>query len=509
MPAFIAVISLLAALLVRPAEPFAPAATTQQDRRDWSRLAAAQEADEGRNTWRSAIRTPTAPTNTRQVVLDLCEEATVGGRPDGSRGEKGLAFLSVSQHYAPDFRDIVSLVHETLGGDYTLLSIVGGGVVGDGSESDDPRAPAMSLLAGVLPAAAGVEVFCFGPDGEKVPPRDSPAWNALGRRQDVPSYVVLADPFGKVQEVVDGLDSSGNSGEEGSGVVAGGISCPVFGDEGPTVGIDGRVQPRGSVVGVGLSGAAGLQAVVAQGCRPLGSLYEVTKAQGNFIEELDGRPAVEVLGEIGADGSDLSQEDKESIKKYGIMVGLATPGAKDVRPGDYLVRQILGFRAPSVMIGAEARTGDLLKFHVRDPNAALRDMEGMVGRAKTERMFSSSPGRPLAVLQISCVARGRSLFGRPNVDVGNVRELLPGGDDDDGVGGGGRPAIGGFYANGEIGPTGVAGVGIGARRTHMHGFTTVACVISDFGSPSVSSTASSGLEADVEKSGFGDDSAWG
>ena len=180
---------------------------------------------------------------------------------------------------------------------------------------------------------------------------------------------------------------------------------------------------------------------------------------------------------------------------------------KDVAPGDYLVRQILGFRAPSVMVGAEVKTGDLLKFHVRDPDAALRDMEGMVGRARTERMFSPSPGRPLAVLQVSCVARGRSLFGRPDVDVGAVGGLLP--DDDGGEGLGSRPAIGGFFANGEIGPTGVAGVGIGPRRTHMHGFTTVACVISDFGPPPSSSPASRGAEADVERSGLEDESAWG
>ena len=154
----------------------------------------------------------------------------------------------------------------------------------------------------------------------------------------------------------------------------------------------------------------GIQAVVAQGCRGIGKLYEVTKGQGNFIEELDGRPAVEVLGEI-AEGTDISEEDKKNIQTYGIMVGLATPTKEDVQVGDYFIRQILGFRAPAVMVGAEVKTGDLLKFHVRDPYAARQDMENMIGRAKTERMFSPNAGRARAALQISCVARGRSLFG--------------------------------------------------------------------------------------------------
>jgi small ligand-binding sensory domain FIST len=405
-----------------------------------------------------------------------------------------LAFLFVSQYYADSFEEVVAVAHETLGSDYTLLSIVGGGVIGDGLESDDPAAPAMSLLSGVIPASAGVEVFMFGPS-EEPPESSSSAWNAIGRGQDTPSYIMFADPFSKIQEVINGLDTSGNSREEGSAVVAGGISCPVFGQEGPTVAINGKVYDRGTVVGVGLSGSLGLQAVVAQGCRPVGKLYEVTKGEENLIEELDHRPAVEVLAEIADKDSDLiSDEDKKIIQTYGIMVGLATPEAKDVKVGDYLIRQILGFRSPSVMVGAEVKTGDLLKFHVRDPKAAECDMENMVGRAKTERMFSANKGKPLAALQISCVARGRALFGSPNVDINRVKGLFQENEN--------PAAIGGFFANGEIGTAGIAGVGIGSKATHMHGFTTVACTICDF-------STSSSFDPVETSTSEEDDSVWG
>lgn len=437
--------------------------------------------------WKSAIRTPTAPTDTTRVIRELCESSP---RPDTSEGESGLAFLFVSQQYAESFSDIVSTAYETLGSDYTLLSVVGGGVIGDGLESDDPAAPAMSMLSGVVPASAEIEVFMFGPD-EQPPPPSSLAWNAIGHRQDIPSYIVFADPYGPIQGVIDGLDSSGNSREEGSSVVGGGISCPDFGDDGPTVALNGKAYPRGTVLGVGLSGSLGLQVVVAQGCRPVGEAYRVTKGQDNFIEELNGKPAVEILGEM-ARGVDMSEEDKHNIQKYGIMVGLVTPGERDVQVGDYLIRQILGFRAPGIMIGAEVNTGDVIRFHVRDPTAALKDMENMIDRTRTERMFSANSGKPLAAIQISCVARGRSLFGSPNVDISNVKGLL---QED-----GNPAAIAGFFANGEIGPTGFGGVGIASKTTHMHGFTTVACTINDF------SAASTSLIGKTEAS---DDSAWG
>ena len=85
------------------------------------------------SSWRSEIRTPTAPTNTPNVVKELCQ-SSISQKPNTIKGESGLAFLFVSQQYADTFEDIVSVAHRTLGSDYTLLSIVGGGVIGDGME---------------------------------------------------------------------------------------------------------------------------------------------------------------------------------------------------------------------------------------------------------------------------------------------------------------------------------------------------------------------------------------
>lgn len=485
------------------------------------------------NTWRSAIRTPTAPTNTLGVIRDLCN-STPCRKPNRSKGESGLAFLFVSQQYADTFEEIVAVAYDSLvaeattagsteekeeAKDFTLLSIVGGGVIGDGLESDDPNAPAISLLTGILPKSAQVEVFMFGNDDDNEkqqlpppPPPSSTEWNEIGHQQDLPSYIVFADPFSKIQETLNGLDSSGNSRQEGSAVVAGGISCPILssGNDAPplpTVAINNKVYPRGTIVGIGLSGSVGLHVAVAQGCRPVGMTYEVTKADGNFIEELDGRPALDVLGEFS---EGLDEQDKQTIQTYGIMVGLATPGGKDVDVGDYLIRQILGFRAPAVMVGAEVNVGDLLKFHVRDPTAALQDMKNMVGRYRSERMFATNGGIgiPLAALQISCVARGRSLFGSPNVDVGCVKGLFSQDVDNDDDENKVPPAIGGFYANGEIGPTGIAGVGIAPKATHMHGFTTVACTIVDFSRDSLSSSSATGA-VDASITNQVDNDAWG
>jgi len=229
----------------------------------------------------------------------------------------------------------------------------------------------------------------------------------------------------------------------------------------------------------------------------------VTEASENVIEELDNKPAVEILSTI-TEGDYLTDEDKRLVESGGLLCGLAARGDETgdgtVPKGDYLVRQIFGFRVPGFMIGGEVRKGDILRFHVRDKGAALDDIRTMIGKAKTERSFAGSQkaGVPLAAMQVSCVARGRPLFGSSGVDLANVGELV-GGEDDDGE----QPAVGGFFANGEIGPVGVAGVGLGSgKQTHIHAFTTIAATICDFSS--LEGAVASEGEQDVE-----DISAWG
>ena len=122
--------------------------------------------------------------------------------------------------------------------------------------------------------------------------------------------------------------------------------------------------------------------------------------------------------------------------------------------------------------------GDRLCFQVRDATIARQDFKWMVDRAKAARLVDGKLNT-LAAMQISCVARGRSLFEEPNIDISNTIEMLGGTDDN---GNDRPPVVGGFFANGEIGPIGISG-GPSSRRqekvAHVHGFTTVVALIYD------------------------------
>ena len=192
--------------------------------------------------------------------------------------------------------------------------------------------------------------------------------------------------------------------------------------------------------------------VVAQGCRPVGPAFGVTEAEEpNIVTELDSRPAMDVLSRLAGGAS---AEDRALIEAGGILCGLlAAPGddsggIANPESGDYLIRQIVGFRGPGMILSVpEVRRGDVVRFHVRDGTAARDDLGTMAGRYRTERLFAGGSqgggaGMPLAAVQVSCIARGRSLFGEGGIDLAHVTSLLGGNAAGDGVI---VPPVAGFY----------------------------------------------------------------
>jgi small ligand-binding sensory domain FIST len=128
------------------------------------------------------------------------------------------------------------------------------------------------------------------------------------------------------------------------------------------------------------------------------------------------------------------------------MVGVAVDPS-DTGPADYLIRHIAGVdpKKHGIAIGHPMALGDVVQFHVRDAAASTEDLHELVGR------YARQQGAPEGVLLFSCLGRGERFYRRPDVDSRTVRELL------------GEVALGGIFANGEIGPV--------HGRTFLHGYS--------------------------------------
>jgi small ligand-binding sensory domain FIST len=208
--------------------------------------------------------------------------------------------------------------------------------------------------------------------------------------------------------------------------------------------LDDRVVRTGAA-GVRLSGVH-VRTLVSQGCRPVGSPYTVTAADGTFITELGGQPPLERLKSLAAS----LPEDERELLAAGVQVGrvIEAVGKTELGSGDFLVRGVAGVdpQTGAIALGDPVEVGEIVQFHVRDAASADRDL-----RALLEREVGALGARAAGGLLFTCNGRGSRLFEEPDHDARLVSQAL------------GDAPLAGFFCAGELGPVG--------GKNFLHGFT--------------------------------------
>ena len=179
--------------------------------------------------------------------------------------------------------------------------------------------------------------------------------------------------------------------------------------------------------------------VVSQGCRPVGSPFAVTRAEGNIIFELGGKPALDRLQEVAAAATDA---DRRLLSEF-VHIGRAIDERKiEFDRGDFLMRNVLGAdpRVGAIMVNDLVEVGSTVQFQVRDAVSAGEDLAQLMSSRTAE-----------AALLFTCNGRGSHMFPAPDHDASLVSESL------------GRVPLAGMFCAGELGPIG--------GRNFVHGFT--------------------------------------
>lgn len=349
-----------------------------------------------------------------------------------------IVFFFVSDAFAAAYGSVLGLLRQRFP-KARLLGCSASGLVGRGVETE--YKPGLSLLAGYIP---GVELELFRMD--TLPDLDGPpdAWRHAVTKSDreIQGMVLLADPFTfDGRSLLAGLDFAFPKAAKVGGLASG---CQQLGEA--ALFLDNGIYHDG-LVGVAFSGPIEVLPVVAQGCQGFGKQYVITDSQANMLLELDGKPALEALGEMV---ESLTDKEREAYLATTIFVGLGAGGpALSYRAGDFLVRQVLGSdpRTGAVAVGGRVRNGQTVQFHLRNGDTSREDLAAVLGRVP-ER----ASGVPRGALMFSCLGRGEGLYGESGHDsrvFGDKVGPLP---------------ISGFFCNGEIGPVG--------NETCLHGFTT-------------------------------------
>ena len=383
--------------------------------------------------WATAI---SRKTSFEEAVLECAGSV----RAELGPGPVTVAFAFVTPHFAEYYGGL----YETLNGALApqiLLGCSAGGVIGGGEEVE--QAPAVTLTAARLPDVL-VKPFHLA---DALPDMDGPpdAWEKLVgvERTEEPQFVLLADPFSTRSEaLLAGLDFA-FPGAAKIGGLASGASSPGLN----ALFLNDKVYTQG-VIGASFTGDVVVDTVVAQGCRPVGELMQVTSCDGNILRELEGRPALDVLRDL------FSSMDEEERRLAGtsLFIGvLMDEFAEDGKVGDFLVRNLIGIdpKSGALGVGESLQEGMRVRFHLRDAKTSAEDLHAMLtGYENTLPRREDLSG----ALLFSCLGRGEHLYGEPNFDSSVFEQHL------------GALPVGGFFCNGEIGPVG--------GETFLHGYTS-------------------------------------
>lgn len=351
---------------------------------------------------------PVPATAVAEVAGEVLER--LGPGPD-------LAALFVSPHHAGALEDMAAALGEILRPG-ALIGCAAVAVVGTRREVE--RAAAVSLWAGRFGPVEPVRLTAV---------RTSDGAVVDGWPDDLPfepsALLLLADPYSFPAEALYAHLAARQKGL----VVIGGNASGAAGPGGNRLVLGTAVHTAGAV-GVLVGPGVDVDAVVSQGCRPIGRPYIVTAAERNYVHELGGVPALARLVQMSADG--MPESDIDLIDS-GLHLGQAIDEHKlDYEQGDFLVRGVLGAdeATGSIAVDDVVPVGATVQFHVRDAVSADEDLRHLLA------------GREAGgALLFTCNGRGVRLFGEPDHDAQVLDERI------------GVPTAG-FFAAGEFGPVG-------------------------------------------------------
>ena len=386
--------------------------------------------------WASAI----SEENNLAAALEECADKVTAVLGPDSPANLVVVFASATYNAASE--DVPRILGERFP-DAFFFGCSGAGIIGAAREIE--QQPAVALTVGHLP---GVETKPFRVISDELPSPDEPpdAWSKLlgVSSDDKPHFLVLMDPFSMAGEgLLSGLDYAYPSATKVGGLASG------SGLPGGNALFLGNDVYRDGAIGIALTGNIVVETVVAQGCRPIGELKRITKAERNLLMELDGERPIDYLKDMF---SRLSPEDQNLVGNN-LFLGIAMDPQlelEDVSAGDFLIRNLIGTDQENgyVAIGEFLREGQLAQFHIRDATTSSEDLQ----RQLTRYMETSGEASPVGALMFQCNGRGKYLYGRENHDSDLFTEVF------------GVIPLGGFFCNGEIGQV--------SGTTYLHGYTS-------------------------------------
>jgi len=186
---------------------------------------------------------------------------------------------------------------------------------------------------------------------------------------------------------------------------------------------------EGDISGIVFNDETKIITGLSQGCTPFGEAHTLTQCDHHIAITIDNRPALDVFKE------EIGDVLARNIDRAAGYIFAAFP-IKGSDTANYLVRDIIGIDTNNnhLAIADNMQVDSKIIFCKRDGQTAIEDMQRMLSDIKKRCGTEKIKG----ALYISCLGRGKNLFGDNSEELKMITEVL------------GDIPLAGFYANGEI-----------------------------------------------------------
>jgi len=309
----------------------------------------------------------------QNTVVDSFEAGAVCGRAlrDGAQGPIRGVMLCFSLLH--EVGELVRGLREVLGRDVPLVGTSTQGVVGRDVYEEEGFFCGAIAWVGELEIA--VECLRDVADGTfEKGARAGQSAARLGSSERRIS-VVFYDPLSGVnaRTLIRGFDSTA-----AGGALVGAAAAGPFGPMIETSTVWGDEVLRGAAVFMTVSGAFTPLCITSTGTLPSGEVMRVTRARGNRILELDGRPAVDLWGGgFGVGGVVNAAEGSWAV-------GIDRGGSEDDR-WTVLAPFSIGQEGEAIVLPIDVPVGTDLVLHQRSPEIIYERTRAMVDRLNARK----------------------------------------------------------------------------------------------------------------------------
>ena len=361
-------------------------------------------------------------------------QAAEGALRSADVDQAGLVLVFATTPHGPGFTRVTRTVAERCG-TRDVVGCSAAGVLAGEEEVEEGPAVAVLALAGDFRARRFFVPTSRGGAGDAAAAIAAAVGEPYGPERLLllfaDTYNAEPEPlFRRLAELLPGVP-----------IVGGGASED--GSVGEVAVFSGDASSSHAVAGVMLTGPFRSTVGVAQSVRRVGPIARVTKAEGNWVLALDGRPAFDAFTSVVP--APLLADPRRALAV--VLAGLP------VAEGGFLARHLAGLdpERGGVAIAAPIAVGQELFFGVRDPAGARDDLQRVLGeQAKAWK----EP--PTATLYVNCVGRGERFYGVPGLDTAYIHQQL------------GSVPVAGFFSGAEFAP--------GAGTTRLHQYSGVLAV---------------------------------